>query len=85
MPPAFSGVEQAQHGCSDELRLACQVKVYDDIELEKFDGFWGQKVGIHSTSLHEGTNYFKDFNIEYIMDTDSVMGQKLEVKHADQN
>ena len=62
------------------MRLACQVKVYDDIELEKYDGFWGEKVGTPSTNLKEGTNYLEGLKIEYIMDKDSIMGQNLEVK-----
>ena len=68
------------HTSSQDLRLACQVKVFDDIELEKYDGFWGQNVGIPSTNLNKGTNYLEGLNIEYIMDNDSIMGQSLEVK-----
>ncbi|MCU0398768.1 MAG: (2Fe-2S)-binding protein [Cyclobacteriaceae bacterium] len=26
------------------LRLACQVQVFDDIEIHKYEGFWGEKV-----------------------------------------
>ena len=82
MAPAFSALEQTygKYEGTQDLRLACQVKVFGDIEIEKYDGFWGQKVGIPSTKLNEGTNYLEGLNIEYIMDNDSIMGQKLEVK-----
>ena len=45
IPPAFSAVEQQKYEGTKDLRLACQVQVYGDIELEKYEGFWGQKVG----------------------------------------
>lgn len=32
------------HKESNGLRLACQVKVLGDLEVEKYDGFWGQHV-----------------------------------------
>lgn len=32
------------HELRDGLRLACQTAVYDDITVEKGDGFWGQKL-----------------------------------------
>ncbi|MBX2945253.1 MAG: 2Fe-2S iron-sulfur cluster binding domain-containing protein [Cyclobacteriaceae bacterium] len=31
------------HKLTNGLRLACQVKVMDDIEVQKFDGFWGEE------------------------------------------
>ena len=80
VPPAFSAVEQTQYEGTQDLRLACQVKVFGDIEIEKYDGLWGQKVGIPSTTLNEGANIFAALDIEYIMDNDSIMDQKLEVK-----
>jgi ferredoxin len=32
------------HKIENGLRLACQVKVMGDIEVKKFQGFWGEKV-----------------------------------------
>ncbi|MEM7453169.1 MAG: 2Fe-2S iron-sulfur cluster-binding protein [Planctomycetota bacterium] len=32
------------HKQSDGLRLSCQVKVENDLRVEKFGGFWGQNV-----------------------------------------
>lgn len=33
------------HTPEDGLRLACQTRVYGDVVVEKFSGFWGQHVG----------------------------------------
>ncbi|MFM7713826.1 MAG: (2Fe-2S)-binding protein, partial [Microcystis sp.] len=30
------------HNHNNNRRLACQVKVFGDIEVTKYDGFWGQ-------------------------------------------
>ncbi|MEG3437361.1 2Fe-2S iron-sulfur cluster-binding protein [Pannus brasiliensis CCIBt3594] len=30
------------HSPAKNRRLACQVKVFGDIEVKKYDGFWGQ-------------------------------------------
>jgi ferredoxin len=30
------------HNLANPRRLACQVKVFGDIEVTKYDGFWGQ-------------------------------------------
>lgn len=30
------------HDLEEDLRLACQTEVYDDITVTKGDGFWGQ-------------------------------------------
>ena len=45
----LSGIEKWRlnfppHTSDNGLRLACQVKVYADIEVQKADGFWGEKV-----------------------------------------
>lgn len=32
------------HEPDSGLRLACQTRVLGDVEVEKFDGFWGQHV-----------------------------------------
>lgn len=32
------------HHEEDGLRLACQVKVWEDLSAEKHEGFWGHKV-----------------------------------------
>lgn len=32
------------HELEDGLRLACQTEVYDDVTVEKGDGFWGQDI-----------------------------------------
>jgi len=32
------------HELEDDLRLACQTEVYDDITVQKGDGFWGQHI-----------------------------------------
>lgn len=32
------------HKLTNGLRLACQVKVMDDIEVQKLGGFWGEKL-----------------------------------------
>ena len=32
------------HQADSNLRLACQVQVQGDLEVKKFDGFWGQHV-----------------------------------------
>ncbi|HRJ29047.1 MAG TPA: 2Fe-2S iron-sulfur cluster-binding protein [Cyclobacteriaceae bacterium] len=32
------------HKIENGLRLACQVKVEGDIEVKKFEGFWGEKI-----------------------------------------
>lgn len=32
------------HQAASGLRLACQCKVLGNLELEKFEGFWGEKV-----------------------------------------
>jgi len=31
------------HKLSNNLRLACQIKVHDDLKIEKHAGFWGEK------------------------------------------
>lgn len=31
------------HELAENLRLACQTEVYDDVTVEKGDGFWGQR------------------------------------------
>jgi ferredoxin len=31
------------HKLSSNLRLACQIKVHDDLTIEKHAGFWGEK------------------------------------------
>jgi ferredoxin len=31
------------HEREENLRLACQTEVYDDVTVEKGDGFWGQR------------------------------------------
>jgi len=33
------------HRLEDGLRLACQIRVEADLEVLKFDGFWGQLTG----------------------------------------
>jgi ferredoxin len=33
------------HDASSGLRLACQTRVEGDLTVEKFPGFWGQRVG----------------------------------------
>ena len=33
------------HKKGSGLRLSCQVKVLGDVEVEKFQGMWGQKTG----------------------------------------
>ena len=72
MQPGFSPMEKTfKDYNTKDLRLACQVKVFGDIEIEKFDGVFGQKVGVHSTTLNEGSNLLAGFNLEYIMDKDS--------------
>lgn len=30
------------HRLKSDRRLACQLKVFDDLKLTKYDGFWGQ-------------------------------------------
>lgn len=30
------------HNIENGLRLACQCQVFGDLEVEKYDGFWGQ-------------------------------------------
>jgi len=35
----------APHHVNSRLRLSCQCQVMGDIKVEKFAGFWGQKVG----------------------------------------
>jgi len=32
------------HSKANNLRLACQVKVFGDITVKKYDGFWGQLI-----------------------------------------
>jgi ferredoxin len=47
--PAPSARERARlrvppHSPESGLRLACQVRVTDDLTVEKHDGFWGQHI-----------------------------------------
>jgi len=32
------------HSRDSKLRLSCQTRVYDDLVVRKYDGFWGQHV-----------------------------------------
>lgn len=34
------------HQIEDGLRLACQCSVLDDLEVTKFEGFWGENVDV---------------------------------------
>lgn len=39
------------HNPDNNRRLACQVKVFGDIEVTKYDGFWGQGDSVISDQL----------------------------------
>lgn len=37
-------LELPPHKITKGLRLSCQVKVLGNVEVEKYDGFWGEKI-----------------------------------------
>jgi ferredoxin len=70
------------HGSEDQscdLRLACQIQVYEDVQVTKKSGFWG-----HSSSKgdlaeeYDAKTYFGD--LEYILDDKSPEGDTDETQ-----
>jgi ferredoxin len=60
------------HGSADQspnLRLACQVQVFDDIAVTKRTGFWGQDTAGKLAAGYDAELWFGD--LEYILDNKS--------------
>ena len=60
------------HGSVDQspnLRLACQVQVYDDIKVKKRTGFWGQDTDGTLANEYDAELWFGD--LEYVLDNKS--------------
>lgn len=41
------------HKGKDGIRLACQVRVWGDLEIIKGEGFWGQKINVEDPKINE--------------------------------
>ncbi len=41
------------HKGKDGVRLACQVRVWGDLEIIKGEGFWGQKINVGDKKINE--------------------------------
>jgi hypothetical protein len=37
----------------DGIRLACQVRVWGNLEIIKGEGFWGQKINVEELKINE--------------------------------
>lgn len=57
---------------SPELRLACQIQIFDDLEVTKRSGFWGQYKSTLSTH-NECQTYFGE--LEFLLDGQSPPSQ----------
>lgn len=65
------------HGSLDQspnLRLACQVQVYDDIVVKKRTGFWGQDTDDTLADGYDAELWFGD--LEYLLDNKSPVKKK---------
>ena len=59
---------------SPDLRLACQVQVYDDILVKKRTGFWGQDTDDSLSEGYDAELWFGD--MEYVLDSKSPAKNK---------
>ena len=55
---------------SDNLRLACQVQVHDDVVIRKRTGFWGQDTSDELAEAYDAQLWFGE--LEYILDSNNV-------------
>ena len=61
---------------SDNLRLACQVQVHDDVVIRKRTGFWGQDTSDELAEAYPAELWFGD--LEFILDGKSPNTDKTE-------
>ena len=65
------------HGSSDQsqnLRLACQVQVFDDITVRKRTGFWGQDTTSELAEEYDAELWFGE--LEYVLDNKSPQNEE---------
>ena len=65
------------HGSSDQsqnLRLACQIQIFDDVTVRKRTGFWGQDTTSELAEEYDAELWFGE--LEYVLDNKSPQNKE---------